>query len=98
MLANRIMLLRRAMGLSQQQLAQKLSISPSALGMYEQSRRTPSLDLLIAMSQIFNVSLDYLITGSEFTPDPTAPAPKKLPTCPCCPYFYQREDAQLPIF
>lgn len=86
MLANRITLLRHAMGLSQLQLAQKLSISPSALGMYEQSRRTPSLDLLISMSQIFNVSLDYLITGSEFTPNPIAPTPPKPPACPCCPF------------
>ena len=92
MLANRITQLRHNLSLSQLQLAQKLSISPSALGMYEQSRRTPSLDTLISMSKIFNVSLDYLLTGSEFTPDPTAPASKKLPTCPCCPYFYQREE------
>ena len=84
MLSTRIMLLRRALGLSQLQLAQKLSISPSALGMYEQSRRTPSLDLLISMSQIFNVSLDYLITGTEFAPSPTGPAQPQLPACPCC--------------
>lgn len=84
MLANRITQLRHAMGLSQQQLAQKLSISPSALGMYEQSRRTPSLDLLISMSKIFNVSLDCLITGTEFIPNPIAPTPPKPPACPCC--------------
>lgn len=86
MLSTRIMLLRRAMGLSQLQLAQKLSISPSALGMYEQSRRTPSLDTLISMSHIFNVSLDYLITGSEFIPNPTAPARPTPLACPCCPF------------
>lgn len=86
MLSTRIMLLRRAVGLSQLQLAQKLSISPSALGMYEQSRRTPSLGLLISMSQIFNVSLDYLITGTEFTPNPIAPTPLMPPACPCCPF------------
>lgn len=86
MLSTRIMLLRHTMGLSQLQLAKKLSISPSALGMYEQSRRTPSLDLLISMSQIFNVSLDYLITGSEFTPNPTTPTRLTPPACPHCPY------------
>ena len=91
MLANRIMLLRRAMGLSQQQLAQKLSISPSALGMYEQSRRTPSLDTLVSMSKIFNVSLGYLITGSEFTPNSTALDLPKFPICPCCPYCHRKE-------
>lgn len=87
MLSTRIMLLRRALGLSQLQLAQKLSISPSALGMYEQSRRTPSLDLLISMSQIFNVSLDYLITGTEFAPNSTTQAQSKPPACPCCPFY-----------
>ena len=86
MLANRITQLRRNLSLSQLQLAQKLSISPSALGMYEQSRRTPSLDTLVAMSQIFNVSLDYLITGSEFAPNPIAPTPLMPPACPCCPF------------
>ena len=91
MLANRITRLRHAMGLSQLQLAQKLSISPSALGMYEQSRRTPSLDTLISMSIIFDVSLDYLITGSEFTPNSTALVLPQFPICPCCPYCHRRE-------
>ena len=90
MLANRITQLRRNLGFSQLQLAQKLSISPSALGMYEQSRRTPSLDTLVSMSQIFNVSLDYLITGSEFTPDPTAPEQHKHPICPYCPFCFSK--------
>ncbi len=84
MLANRITQQRRNLGLSQLQLAQELSISPSALGMYEQSRRTPSLDTLTTMSQIFNVSLDYLITGNEFIPTPTALGLPKFSTCPCC--------------
>ena len=91
MLANRITQLRRNLCLSQLQLAQKLSISPSALGMYEQSRRTPSLDTLVSMSQIFNVSLDYLITGSEFTPDPTVLETPQLPICPCCPFSCRRK-------
>lgn len=91
MLANRIAQLRRNLSLSQLQLAQKLSISPSALGMYEQSRRTPSLDTLVSMSHIFNVSLDYLITGSEFTPDSTAPEPPKLPVCPCCSFCHSKK-------
>ena len=68
MLPCRIAQLRRSYGLSQPQLAQKLHVSASAIGMYEQGRRTPSIEILIQMSQLFNVSLDYLITGEEFTP------------------------------
>lgn len=67
MLANQIMLLRKKTGMSQLELAKKLNIGPSAIGMYEQGRRTPSVDLLIDMANLFGVSLDYLITGTEST-------------------------------
>lgn len=65
MLANQIMFLRKREGMSQLQLASKLNIGPSAIGMYEQGRRTPSIDILIVMANLFGVSLDYLITGKE---------------------------------
>lgn len=63
MLGIRIATLRREAGLSQAQLARKLQISPSAMGMYEQGRREPSLQLLGDMARILGVSTDYLITG-----------------------------------
>ena len=65
MLANQIMILRKASGMSQSQLAEKLNIGPSAVGMYEQGRRTPAVDILIEMANLFGVSLDYLVTGTE---------------------------------
>ena len=52
--------------MSQSQLTKELSVSPSTIGMYEQGRRVPDLDTLIAMARLFNVSLDYLVTGKEF--------------------------------
>ena len=36
--------------------------------MNELGRRTPSIETLVQKSRIFNVSVDYLITGSEFNP------------------------------
>lgn len=66
MISNRIVELRRKHGMSQSQLAKALNISASTEGMYEQGRRIPGLDTLIMMSKIFAVSLDYLITGTEF--------------------------------
>ena len=63
MLGARIAVLRRGCGLSQGELAQKLQVSPSAIGMYEQGRREPSVDLLVSMAQIFGVTVDYLLTG-----------------------------------
>lgn len=63
MLNKQIESLRRRMGWSQAELARRLHISPSTVGMYEQGRRVPSIDILVAMSAEFGVSLDYLVTG-----------------------------------
>lgn len=69
MLGPRIAALRTASGLSQAGLAKLLLISPSAVGMYEQGRREPSVDTLVQMSRIFGVTTDFLLTGSPGTPE-----------------------------
>ena len=68
MLGARIAALRRQAGLSQGELAKRLQISPSAVGMYEQGRREPSAELLVALAQNLNVTVDYLLTGKP-TPE-----------------------------
>ena len=65
MLSTRITYLRKSKGLSQSQLASELSISASAVGMYEQGRRVPDIDMLVKLADLFDVSLDHLITGEE---------------------------------
>ena len=64
MLGPRIAALRRTAGFTQSQLADRLGISPSAVGMYEQGRREPAGELLISMARLFGVSTDYLLTGT----------------------------------
>ena len=63
MLGMRIASLRQSHSLSQAELAKRLHISASAVGMYEQGRREPALDVLVEMARIFGVSLDFLVTG-----------------------------------
>ncbi len=63
MLGTRIASLRQSRGMSQAELAKQLHISASAVGMYEQGRREPSVDTLIALSKTFGVTLDYLLSG-----------------------------------
>lgn len=67
MLGTRIASLRQGFGMSQAELAERLHISSSAVGMYEQGRREPSVDTLVALSQVFGVSLDYLLSGQPDT-------------------------------
>lgn len=64
MLGARIAALRRNAGLSQAQLAAMVRVSPSALGMYEQGRREPSVQILIQLAAALEVSTDYLLTGT----------------------------------
>lgn len=63
MLGARIATLRKAAGMNQAQLAKKLKISASAVGMYEQGRREPSVEILAAMAELFGVTIDFLVTG-----------------------------------
>ena len=58
-----IALLRSKLGWSQAELARRLNISPSAVGMYEQGRREPPVDILVSLSRVLGVSMDYLLTG-----------------------------------
>ena len=68
MLGARIAALRIQAGMSQAELGKRLSVSPSAVGMYEQGRREPSMDRIVALSKIFGVTTDYLLTGQLLTP------------------------------
>lgn len=68
MMGPRIAALRREAGLSQAELARRIQVSPSAMGMYEQGRREPSGEILVAMARALDVSTDYLLTGIPKSP------------------------------
>ena len=61
----RLKLLRECLFLSQYELAKVLNVSPSAVGMYEQGRRSPSLDTLVMIANYFDVSIDYFVGRSN---------------------------------
>ena len=71
MLGIRIALLRASRGWSQAELARRIGVSASAVGMYEQGRREPSLDLLVRLAREFGVTTDYLLMGEDPHPNPT---------------------------
>jgi Helix-turn-helix. len=53
--------LRKEKHLTQRELADKLSISRSALSLYESNKREPDFATLKKIADFFNVSLDYLL-------------------------------------
>lgn len=75
MLGARIALLRRQRGMSQKELAARLGVSPSAVGMYEQGRREPDCAGLLKLAEIFSVSVDLLLGGAAAPEDARAVRP-----------------------
>ena len=62
---NRIKFLRENLKLSQEELAEKLNLSKGIISLYEQEKRKPSLEILIKLSEIFNVSIDYILGRTD---------------------------------
>ena len=65
-LGKRIELERIRLGLNQIELAKRLNLSSSAsISQYESGERTPSDDIKLKMTEIFNCSLDYLMGKTD---------------------------------
>lgn len=60
-------LLRKNNGKTQLELSKLLNLQKSTVSMYERNKRTPSPDVLKKYSQIFDVSLDYLLGNYSTT-------------------------------
>lgn len=70
MLGIRIAILRITKGWSQAELARRIGVSASTVGMYEQGRREPSLDILVRLAQELGATTDYLLLGETLASDP----------------------------
>ncbi len=70
-IADRIQSLRKQRGMSQEELADAVGVSRQAVSKWESEQATPDLDKVVIMSDIFEVTTDYLLKGIEpvSTPD-----------------------------
>lgn len=60
-------LIRERSGLTQQQMAEKLGVSRSAVGMYENGEREPNFETLELIADTFNVDMNYLLCKKPMT-------------------------------
>lgn len=65
MIGNRIKQLREEKGIKQEELANKISVSPSAIGMYETNKREPNNEITLKIANFFGVSTDYLLGKTD---------------------------------
>ena len=66
MFNTRLRSLRMKYKYTQQNMADMLQISLNAYQKYEQAERSPSLDSLVKLADIFNVPTDFLLCRDEF--------------------------------
>ena len=76
-LPEKLYALRKKSGLSQEQLAEALNVSRQAISKWEGGSAMPESDKLLALSNYFGVSLDYLI--KDGAPDAAAGAASGAP-------------------
>lgn len=73
MLSEKIMILRKQKGWSQEQLAEQLGVSRQAVSKWESGASVPDLDKILNLSNLFGVCTDYLLKDEiEENPAPVA--------------------------
>lgn len=66
---------RQLIGLTQQELAERIGVSTSFVGHVERGTRKASLETLVALSNALGVGVDYLLAGSlQSSPDEKDPS------------------------
>ena len=69
-MADRIQYLRKAKGISQEELAEKVGVSRQAVSKWENGKAIPGIDILTELSGLYDMSLDQLIRDEAVEQDP----------------------------
>lgn len=62
----RLIELREKAGLSQQDLADRLNVTRQTVSRWENQKTEPPIDTLVYLSELYGVSVDYLLGRTEF--------------------------------
>ena len=75
--ANRLQQLRKENGYSQDALAEKLGLSRQAISKWERGESSPDTDNLIALAELYHMTLDQLLGGEPSLLTPPQPSPRQ---------------------
>ena len=78
-LADRLVALRKENGYSQEVLAEKLGLSRQSISKWERAEASPDTDNLIALAQVYNMTLDELLGNDESAPKKETKVKGKTP-------------------
>ena len=74
---NKLYELRKQKGFSQEELANRLNVSRQTVSKWEVGDSTPDMEKLVAMSDLFGISLDELVLDRSPEPAPVEQVPVK---------------------
>lgn len=76
----KLLILRKGKGLSQEKLGNEIGVSRQAVTKWENGTALPETEKVILLSEFFNVTTDYLLKDSVETPqaDTSVPAGNKM--------------------
>lgn len=86
-LYERIAVVRKAKGLTQEQMGELVGVSRQAVSKWESGQTVPDALTVAKLCQVLDMSADYVLLGKEPEEQETTsgPLPHKLPdVCPCC--------------
>ena len=63
--SNNLYSIRKQAGMSQEELAERLNVSRQAISKWERGEAQPDTDNLIAIAELFDVSLDWLVRSED---------------------------------
>ena len=66
-IGNKIIELRKAKNWSQTDLAKVINASRDMIGKYERNDNLPSLEVAVKLSEVFDVSIDFLIGKGKYS-------------------------------
>lgn len=67
--SEKLQILRKSKGLTQESLADKLAVSRQAVAKWEAGQVYPDIFNLVQISNLMNVSVDYLVKGQDCSVD-----------------------------
>ena len=76
-IGKRICALRKAKGLKQEELAERLDVSGQAVSKWENDQTCPDIGLLPRLARVFGVTTDYLLTGEQEQEPPVRMVPEE---------------------
>ncbi|MBU1093253.1 MAG: helix-turn-helix domain-containing protein [Firmicutes bacterium] len=67
LISKKIIEKRKQKGMTQNELADTLFVSRQAVSKWEMGKSLPSIEVLLEMTELFDVTIDYILDGSELS-------------------------------